>query len=154
MEDSIAEKEFINHLWSYFMQHANQRMQLFHFYILLETFLFTGVFTFYGREKSYGICLVISIATILFTLVFLNLDTRTKQLIKNCEELISKVENDYKDRLCADFMIISYEKEKTTQQRQYNTFPLSYTKSLRWMFFVFFVAGIVSVVYSCYQMQV
>ena len=42
-DTGLTESEFFKMVWDYFVIHANQRMQILNFYIVLETFFITGL---------------------------------------------------------------------------------------------------------------
>lgn len=80
-------------LWKYFELHANQRMQLMNFYIVLESLLIAGLISLLSAQKDLiiwecGIC----VAIIFFSLIFYGLDRRTRYMIKLCEDTIKKIE--------------------------------------------------------------
>ena len=66
----MEEKDFNNSLWKYFEIHSNQRMQMMHFYILLESLFITGLVALFSAKKDMkfvetGIC----VAMIFFSFV-------------------------------------------------------------------------------------
>ena len=93
-EDSgMNDKDFMENLWKYFELHANQRMQLMNFYIVLESLLVAGLISLLSAQKDLiiwecGIC----VAIIFFSLIFYGLDRRTKHMIILCEDTIKKIE--------------------------------------------------------------
>lgn len=153
MDESIKEREFYNTLWNYFTQHANQRIQLINFYIILETFLFAGLFALVKEaitDQCFTyklICILISISSIFFSFVFYNLDTRTKQMIHTCEKSIKILENDYESSFSSDLMIFNKEARFTPLQRKWNWFPLSYSKSFKALFLFFSIIGSICLIY-------
>lgn len=149
MQNSITEKDFMNSLWNYFIQHSNQRIQLMNFYIILETFLFTGMFAVYELNSNYSvICVFISIAVIFFTFIFHNLDVRTKDMIKNCETAIKRLEKKYSKQFGKDIMVLIMEEDQTDQKRKSRFFPLSYAESFELMFHFFVLIGILSLIFN------
>lgn len=149
MDKNLSEQDFYNILWSYFSQHANQRIQLVNFYIIIETFLFTGLLTVLNLDVNYSLIgILISIAAIFFSWIFYNLDVRTKILIKNCENAIKKIEQKYQKDFGEEIMIFSVEEKNTAELRKNFSFPWSYAKSFKYIFLFFSIMGIVSFVCS------
>ena len=149
----MNERDFYNTLWNYFIQHANQRIQLINFYIILETFLFAGLFALVKDATTDQcityklVCILISISSIFFSFVFYNLDTRTKQMIHTCEKSLRIIENKYETLLSSDLMIFNKEARFTPLLRKWNWFPLSYSKSFKALFLFFSMIGFICLVY-------
>lgn len=137
-EMELKEMDFAEMLWNYFSLHSNQRIQLINFYIILETFLFAGLFSLLTSENDTTIfCILISFASLFFSFLFWNLDVRTKQMIKECEECIKHLENNYNQKYGEEIMIFLKE-EKNTKVRK---FPLSYAKAFFLLFIFFSLIG-------------
>jgi hypothetical protein len=80
----------LTHAWRYFELHANQRLSLIRYYILLYTLYISGCGYFFVRSANKAVQLPdlitpISIAFICITIIFYILDNRNRQLIKLAE---------------------------------------------------------------------
>lgn len=151
-EDKLTENDFLNVLWNYFSLHANQRMQLLHFYILLETFVITGLLTIFQLNGEFKIFrILLSVAIIFFSIVFKGLDKRAKEMIKYSENAIRYLEKKYILKYNGDIMIFCIEEEKTAYERRKNwckKFFLSYSKLFNLIYFFFIAIGFVCMVIS------
>lgn len=123
----MEEKDFVNILWKYFELHANQRMQMMNFYIVIISLFFTGLIALFcadGDMRIYEIMLCIAI--IVFTFIFMMFDQRTRSLIKKCEVAIKSVEKKYIDQYGADVMIFTQEELQTQVNKE-----ITYTKIMK-----------------------
>lgn len=50
--NELSENDFVKILWDYFAIHANQRIQILNFYIVLETFFITGLLTLFQLDGN------------------------------------------------------------------------------------------------------
>ena len=148
----MEEKNFYSLAWNYFQQHANQRIELINFYIVLEVFLFTGMYTVAISENAdvdikRVVCIIIGIASICFSFIFYNLDCRTKGMIKNSERILKAFEAKYSAQFGETLMVFSSEEQQTDTQRRFTMFPLSYANCFRFLFLFFSGIGAISIVY-------
>lgn len=148
----LTENDFLNILWNYFSLHANQRMQLLHFYILLETFLITGLLTLFQLNGEFKIFrIILSVAVVFFSFIFKGLDKRSKEMIKYSENAIRSIEKKYILRYNGDIMIFCIEQEETERERikdwKAKKF-LSYSKLFSLIFLFFITIGLISCVFS------
>jgi len=153
MQNSLDEKDFYNTLWNYFSLHANQRVQVFNFFIIIECFLIGGFFTvsqLASENKFYKI--VICCLVVLFSFIFFLLDIRTKNIIKIVEKSIIQVEEKYKDKIGKENMIFSCEQEFTKLDRTKSLFKklLSYSNIFLIIFFLFIVLGIICIILTVF----
>ena len=141
----MQESDFARVLWEYFTTHAKQRMQMFNFYIILETFLITAFCTLceFGDETCiYRI--IVSLAIIVFSVAFYCIDKRSKMMIKESEKALRTLESRYEEKYGRDIMIFTKEEESTTKQRENCCFAsglLSYSKMLKIIFVFFIIIG-------------
>lgn len=148
----MEEKSFYSLTWNYFQQHANQRIELINFYIILEVFLFTGMYTVAISEDADAniqrvVCIIIGIASICFSFIFYNLDCRTKRMIKNSERILKAFEAKYSAQFGDELMVFSSEEQQTNTQRRFTIFPLSYANCFRFLFLFFSGIGVISIAY-------
>lgn len=66
-DTGLTESEFFKMVWDYFVIHANQRMQILNFYIVLETFFITGLLTLFQLDGELtAFRFIVCIAIIFF----------------------------------------------------------------------------------------
>src|SRR4051812_11318962 len=105
-EDARASMEFekmrFELSWRYFDFHARQRMQLFHFFIIIASFMFAGCFYLFKERGLVGYMpgQIVSLAGALLAMFFFGLDNRNRQLIHLSERAIRLIEAQF---LFADF---------------------------------------------------
>lgn len=148
MQESIELKEsdFLKILWDYFAVHANQRIQILNFYIVLETFFITGLLTLFQLDGDLRVFrLILSVSIIFFSFIFYALDKRTKEMIKFSEEALKTLEQKYVLKYGSEIMIFSKEQEKTLFERRWSWFAkkfLSYSKLFKMIYLFFTIIGI------------
>jgi hypothetical protein len=148
MQESIELKEsdFLKILWDYFAVHANQRIQILNFYIVLETFFITGLLTLFQLDGDLTVFrLILSVSIIFFSFIFYALDKRTKEMIKFSEEALKTLEQKYVLKYGSGIMIFSKEQEKTLFERRWSWFAkkfLSYSKLFKMIYLFFTIIGI------------
>lgn len=148
MQESVELKEsdFLKILWDYFVVHANQRIQILNFYIVLETFFITGLLTLFQLDGNLtAFRLILSVSIIFFSIIFFALDKRTKEMIKFSEEAIKTLEQKYVLKYGSEIMIFSKEQEKTLFERRWSWFAkkfLSYSKLFKMIYLFFTIIGI------------
>ena len=145
----LNKNDFYNILWNYFSMHANQRMQLFNFYIIIECFLLGGYFTVTQFINNHGLYrIIICILVIMFSIVFFLLDFRTKTMIKIVEKSIIEIEQKHKVIIGNEFMIFTNENEITglNHSKFYFYKLLSYSKLFFLIFLCFSLIGIFGII--------
>lgn len=98
----MSENLIYQTLWNHFEIHAKQRTQVFNFYLVVISALFTvGIYSTNKFDQSIYwyeiIAAVIGVAGILVTSIFYLLDLRNKQLIKIAEGVLIQFEQTYID---------------------------------------------------------
>ncbi|MGL4573889.1 MAG: hypothetical protein ACRCV9_03780, partial [Burkholderiaceae bacterium] len=104
------------HAWKYFELHANQRLAIFNFFLVLSGALAAGMAaTLQGSQRfsSLGIALGVLLAFVSF--LFWKLDQRVSFLIKHAEAALSEVEVLFPD---ADARVFLQEPSKTVAAKQ------------------------------------
>ncbi|MDE7176873.1 MAG: hypothetical protein K2O59_03585 [Lachnospiraceae bacterium] len=142
----VSESDFLKVLWDYFAVHANQRIQILNFYIVLETFFITGLLTLFQLDGNLtAFRLILSASIIFFSFVFYALDKRTKEMIKFSEDALKTIEQKYASEYGSGIMIFSKEQEKTLFERRWSWFAkkfLSYSKLFKLIYLFFTIIGI------------
>lgn len=146
-DTKMQERDFARVLWDYFSIHAKQRMQMFNFYIILETLFITAFCTLceFG-DKMCIYRIIVSLAIIVFSVAFYLIDKRSKMMIKESEKALRTLEGRYEEKYGRDIMIFTKEEESTTRQRENCCFAskfLSYSKMLKFIYVFFIIIGFV-----------
>jgi hypothetical protein len=83
-----------DHAWDYFALHAEQRLRMFHFFILLQIGLISAML-FSARTGAGNLTLgsIVGLLMALLSFVFWKLDQRTKGMIKVSETALRLFEN-------------------------------------------------------------
>ncbi|MGN0005549.1 MAG: hypothetical protein ACI37Z_06235 [Candidatus Gastranaerophilaceae bacterium] len=146
----LRESDFLKILWDYFAIHANQRIQMLNFYIILETFFITGLLALFQFDGNLTVLrLILSLSIVFFSLVFYALDKRTKAMIKYAEDAIKTIEQKYTAKYSSKIMIFCKEQEKTMRERNSSWFAknfLSYSKLLNLIYLFFTIIGISGII--------
>lgn len=145
----MDEKDFMDTLWKYFELHANQRMQMMNFYIVIISLFFTGLIALFCADGDMRICeSVLCIAIIFFSWIFMMFDQRTRSMIKKCEAAIKSVEKKYTGQYGADIMIFTQEELQTQISKE-----MTYTKILKLEFSFIIIAALLLLVGICISWQ-
>ncbi len=106
----MEEKDFMDTLWKYFELHANQRMQMMNFYIVIVSLFLTALVAMFCSDKDVKIYeSVVCVSIIFFSWIFMMYDKRTRNMIKNCEDAIKVIEKKYMEKFDPDIMIFTQE---------------------------------------------
>jgi hypothetical protein len=89
MADDPSEKIALEYGFKWFEYHATQRMTSFNFFLLIYSGL-SAAESFLLREKIHPGSLLISISLILMSIIFWQLDVRSRQLIDIGELIVSR----------------------------------------------------------------
>jgi len=83
----------LDHTWRYFELHANQRMYIFNFFLVLSGLVAAGLAaSFEGKGPLLLIGVVLGLLLALVSFVFWKLDQRVSFLIKNAEIALVELE--------------------------------------------------------------
>jgi hypothetical protein len=82
----------LTHTWSWFSQHANQRMQAVNFYLVAAAFL-TAAYGTTAAAERWPAAAVIGAAGVVVSLAFNQLDARTRELVRAAEPALSRMQS-------------------------------------------------------------
>ena len=85
----------LNHAWSYFQLHAQQRLTAFNFYIVLSSVLTAGLFAALQKDDIGLVPAAIGFLLGIISFVFAKLDGRNKQLTRNGERALRSLQQDW-----------------------------------------------------------
>ncbi|MFT7005249.1 MAG: flagellar motor protein MotB [Sulfurimonas sp.] len=83
----------IDYVFRYFNLHAEQRLKTFHFYIIIITLLLGAIITLAKLNVTIYIIPIAGLMTF-FSFIFWKLDIRNKELIRNAEKELKKLEKE------------------------------------------------------------
>lgn len=145
MSQSITDKDWLDLAFKHFVQHAQQRVQHFNYFILFSSLLTTAtITTFQPIYKAYYIAFVVGFIQIVVAYIFIQLDYRNRALIKHSENIIMQIEQDYKSK----YPLFSTEETETAKIKVFKKPPFSHRKSYLYIYRIFIGIGSMSIIAS------
>jgi uncharacterized membrane protein len=139
------EKLIADHAWNYFTLHANQRMSVFNFYLVLVGLLTAGMVKTF--EKDFPLPILGSVLGLLLafvSIVFWRLDKRTGFLINRAENALMVIESAFQiDPARPELKIFTTELEKTTELKRSSWGLVTYRQCLHAVFLLVGVTGLI-----------
>lgn len=148
------------HTWGYFQVHAQQRLTVFNFYVVLAGALTTGLVTSLPRANDQT-ALPIALGSLLVfsSFLFWRLDQRNRDLIRNAENGLRDIEREWakmRDEDVAALVTALFSRdearvrsaEKHGRFRNFVDSHWSFTRSFKFAFLSFALLGAGSIVYS------
>lgn len=121
------------HAWRYFELHAQQRINVFNFYIAITGLLAAGIgFSLQQGGKYYYLCTLLGIFMTFISIIFWKLDARVSTLIKKAEKALREIELEFESDNQKIF-IIDYNEQDSKVGKSLNW---SYGKCFRLSFFI------------------
>ncbi|WP_286726958.1 MULTISPECIES: RipA family octameric membrane protein [Sphingobacterium] len=146
-ETNISDKEWLDLAFKHFIQHAQQRVQLFNYFILFSSLLTTAtITTFQPTYKEYYLGGALGLIQIIIAFIFIKIDQRNSFLIKHSENIIKKIEAENNCR----YPLFLTEEEQTIKSKKKGifNFQLSHRKSYKLIYTIFIITGILSSIYA------
>ena len=140
MEQSHA---LLEHSWRYFELHANQRMTVFNFFLVLSGAIAAGLAaTIQGsaRLAMLGVALGALLALVAF--VFWKLDQRVSFLIKHAEAALADVERALPEQSAQLFLSEPNKTEHVVATGNWWTRQWTYSRAFRLVFWIMGLAGV------------
>lgn len=135
----------LEHAWRYFALHAQQRMSVFNFFVILSGILATGIGA--GLQAGRPMAPVVAILGTLLALlsfVFYQLDRRGAELVKLAEAALISGEN-----VCMPEFARIVEKEgKSRGDAVFSSKTWTFGQAFRLIFLVMGIAGAITSAYS------
>lgn len=165
----IADEEFKlleamrAHTWSYFQLHAQQRLTVFNFYVVLSAALTTGLVTSLPRAADQtALPVALGSLLIFFSFVFYRLDLRNRSLIKNSEGGLTHIERKWAAERgesvgAMPTAVFSRDAARFEAAKKRNVFlsvftsQLSFSDCFRFTFFSFATLGLCSITYAAWK---
>lgn len=151
------------HAWSYFQLHAQQRLTVFNFYIVLAGALTAGLVASLPRaEEQTALPVALGSLLLFFSFVFARLDVRNRTLIKNAEGGLRQIESSWAaergEKVTAlPAAVFSRDECHVQAAKKRNVFlsvfssHLSFSDCFRFTFASFAILGLGTVIYAVWR---
>lgn len=140
LKPELAMELAVERATSWFAIHADQRLKLMNFYLILLGAILAGFVTALEKQLLW-LALLLSLVLLVITYCFKQLDRRTAQLIKAAEAALLKIEHAISETVAFD------EIKLTLAAENKNGVP-SYRRTFNKLFWTGAVLGIVGCLYS------
>lgn len=90
-ENALTARDALEHAWFWFQLHANQRLTVIRYALLVAGGLAVGI-SYLDQEEHFFFCLLLCIFASVVTYGFLKLDSRTNDLVKVGERALVPIE--------------------------------------------------------------
>jgi hypothetical protein len=138
----------LDHAWRYFALHAQQRISVFNFFIVLSGILATGIGAGVQAGKPMApVVTILGALLALFSFVFYRLDRRGSELVKLAEAALIFGESNCMPEFARIVAEEAKQRGPAASQRKTWTFG----RSFRLIFWVMGIAGAVASLYSLYR---
>ena len=141
----------LDHAWRYFALHAQQRISVFNFFIVLSGILATGIGAGFQAGKTMTpVVAILGALLALFSFVFYRLDGRGSELVKLAEAALILGEN----TCMPEFARIIAEEGKSRAPAASSPKTWTFGRSFRLIFWVMGIAGGVASIFSLYRLAI
>ncbi|RNC84580.1 MAG: hypothetical protein ED557_06265 [Balneola sp.] len=96
-------KELRDYAWNYFMVHANQRMSLLRFFLIVTSIFFAVYIGLKNSENSSFNAGLVPLVQSIITFIFWRLERRTRELIKVGEDSLKKLDDEIESKVKSGF---------------------------------------------------
>ena len=145
---SIEKREYA---WQYFKAHADQRMSLFNFFVVISALLTAALATTWKKDCDYPIYgLFLSCGMIVISFVFWKLNQRVAYFIKHAESALKNIENSsLKDEDLTRLFCLEETKTKIVRGKvnwKLWTWHMTYSECFGVVYVVFAVIGFIGMI--------
>ena len=153
MSDELSDdqkKEYRAYLWGYFIQHAEQRLKSFKFYLILSAILIGAFANISKGGNIHELSSVVLFVLAIVSYIFCKLAQRTRQMIKNAENGIKYIDESVLSEKFTKKIpigIFSYDDHCAAKRKEMSKICIckahfSYSECFNWLFFIFGVGGV------------
>jgi len=155
--DSPTQAEIWNHVWQYFVLHAQQRLTTFNFYIIVSTVAVSGYIASLREASARPASIIVGLFLPFFSFVFWKLDCRNRQLVKNAEDALRSLEKWHTcsgaEGQISELALFRRDDKAVGLARQRTSFwswrnHYSYSDCFNLVFGVFAICGVLAALYS------
>ncbi len=154
-QQNISDKDWLDLAFKHFVQHAQQRVQHFNYFIIFSSLLTTGtITTLQPNVKAYYLGIGLGLIQLFVSFIFSKLDDRNRFLIKHAENIIKRIEKDYRVANLKCYPLFSSEEMATENEKKVKKNkicflkPISHKKSYNLIYSVFGIVGFISFITS------
>lgn len=138
----------LDHAWRYFGLHAQQRISVFNFFVVLSGILATGIGAGLQAGKHMTpVVLILGLLLALFSFVFYRLDGRGAELVKLAEAALMAGENTCMPEFAR--IVVKEANQRALSSSQPRTW--TFGRSFRLIFWVMGTAGIIVSSYALFR---
>jgi hypothetical protein len=131
------------HAWRYFELHANQRISIFNYFLVVSGAIAAGLATtLQGTPRFASLGIVLGGLLVLVSFVFWKLDQRSSFLIKQAEMALTETESAFPVESSCLFMFEPRNTKATSASMSWWHRPWTFGKAFRIVFIVMAVFGI------------
>lgn len=132
----------LEHAWKYFELHANQRITIFNYFLIISGALSAGLATtLQGSQRFSSLGVVLGVLLVVVSFVFWKLDQRVSYLIKHAETVIGEIEHNFPDQISQVFILESVKAKDFLTKESWWSRHWTYGSAFRFVFGVMAVFG-------------
>jgi uncharacterized membrane protein len=156
---NISDKEWLDLAFKYFIQHAQQRVQHFNYFIIYSSLLTTGAITcLQPNIKAYSLGIGIGLIQLFVSFVFNKLDDRNRFLIKHAENIIKNIEKQTIGTNHNFYPLFTLEENLTNKLAQLKkkniiSRPISHKTAYSSIYLVFGIIGFIYFIISVFSLM-
>jgi hypothetical protein len=141
--------ELLEHAWRYFELHANQRISIFNYFLVLSGAVAAGLATtLQGSQRFSSLGVVLGLLLAVISFVFWKLDSRVSFLIKHAESALAEVEQSLPTHAVRLFLMEPSKANATSGASSWWSRSWTYGKAFRFVFAVMGLFGVAGAVLS------
>jgi hypothetical protein len=149
MSNTEPSEVLLEHAWRYFQLHANQRMSVFNFFLVLSGAVAAGLAaTVQGSQRFSSLGVALGLLLALVSFVFWKLDQRVSFLIKHAECALSELEKTLPAESARLFILEPSRAKTAAEAASWWSRQWTYGKAFRLVFLVMGLLGIAGAVLS------
>ena len=149
MSNMEPSEGLLEHAWRYFELHANQRMSLFNYFLVLSGAVAAGLAaTLQGSQRFSSLGVALGLLLALVSFVFWKLDQRVSFLIKHAESALSELEKTIPAESARLFSLEPSRAKTAAEAASWWSRHWTYSKAFRFVFLVLGLFGIAGAVLS------
>jgi hypothetical protein len=149
MPENSTREVMLEHTWRYFELHANQRMSVFNFFLVMSGALAAGIAaSLQGSPNLAAVGVVLGVLLSLVSFVFWKLDQRVSFLIKHAETALAEMESSLLTERARLFSLEPMSTAAAGSKSNLWVRHWSYGESFRVIFAVMAVFGVCSALLS------